>query len=460
MKTPFDYAEQFTAMQKQMMDFWGDAVKKGSTQESTSGKGFDAMFQAGEQIVQQWQQAVEAFQKGMQNAVAEKAGEQFYRQWLQQQEEISEEWKQIYTKLQAQAGKPEYVQTLWTVMNDVTHSYLKRQEQATLAAAAATPWLASMNGTVPKTVQNAYKHIHESIDSYSRLYELWKPLAEAMKSQSWSQEEISAKMQEWFAPEKYKSVLDNLFSFMSPEQTRRYQEQMQTMMETFQASFKKASEGATSGQQDLSELWQKMAQGDFASVSQWYNTMYRKAEEAASPMRFMPPMYGNVPEVNEILADIVKTAGEYNIEYARFRYHYYTTGQKAFEELLTSATEHVKKGELPPFDEFFKQWVQFNEARFTDLFQTKEYATLQGSLLEKGLHLRMSMQKLMEQGLKDYPVALRSELDEAYKSIQELTRTVRSLEREVKALRKEAAEAQAEKATKTPAETKTKAAKA
>jgi polyhydroxyalkanoate synthesis regulator phasin len=55
---------------------------------------------------------------------------------------------------------------------------------------------------------------------------------------------------------------------------------------------------------------------------------------------------------------------------------------------------------------------------------------MQGELLETGLKLRQHNFKLMELYLYDYPIALRSEMDDLYKTVYELKKKVRSLEKQ------------------------------
>ena len=74
---------------------------------------------------------------------------------------------------------------------------------------------------------------------------------------------------------------------------------------------------------------------------------------------------------------------------------------------------------------------QVNEKNYQALFQTEEFSKMQGELLEADLKVRNQFSKLMELYLDDFPVALRSEMDDLYKTIYELKKKVKSLEKQV-----------------------------
>ena len=56
---------------------------------------------------------------------------------------------------------------------------------------------------------------------------------------------------------------------------------------------------------------------------------------------------------------------------------------------------------------------------------------MQGELLEAELKVRKHFFKLMELYLYDFPIALRSEMDDLYKTVYELKKKVKNLEKQV-----------------------------
>jgi hypothetical protein len=111
----------------------------------------------------------------------------------------------------------------------------------------------------------------------------------------------------------------------------------------------------------------------------------------------------------------------------------YVTGLAAFEKVIATVAEKISSGEeIEGFDQFFDLWVDVNEKTYHALFQTEDFSKMQGELLESSVNARKHFFKLTELYLYDFPVALRSEMDDVYKTIYELKKKVNSLEKQLK----------------------------
>ena len=105
------------------------------------------------------------------------------------------------------------------------------------------------------------------------------------------------------------------------------------------------------------------------------------------------------------------------------------------KKVIESIAGKMKSGEeIKSFNEFFDLWIDTNEKTYLELFQTEEFSKLQGELLESTLNVRKHFFKLMELYLYDFPIALRSEMDDLYKTIYDLKKKVKSLEKQIKNL--------------------------
>jgi hypothetical protein len=93
----------------------------------------------------------------------------------------------------------------------------------------------------------------------------------------------------------------------------------------------------------------------------------------------------------------------------------------------------MKSGEeIKEFGEFFDLWIDVSEQTYFALFQTEDFGRLQGELLDSSLNVRKHFFKLMEMHLYDLPIALRSEMDDLYKTIYDLKKKVRKLETQLR----------------------------
>ena len=72
----------------------------------------------------------------------------------------------------------------------------------------------------------------------------------------------------------------------------------------------------------------------------------------------------------------------------------------------------------------FRLWTTANEKAFVEFFRTEEFSELQGLVLDAAIDCRKEFQQLMEVSLKEYPIALRSELDDVCKTNYTLNKSV------------------------------------
>ena len=84
-------------------------------------------------------------------------------------------------------------------------------------------------------------------------------------------------------------------------------------------------------------------------------------------------------------------------------------------------------GQIAGFGEFVKLWTKTNEEAFLEFFKTEQFSELQGIVLDTALECRRQFQQLMEAWLKDFPIALRSEMDDLCKRSYTMNKSVRAL---------------------------------
>jgi hypothetical protein len=108
----------------------------------------------------------------------------------------------------------------------------------------------------------------------------------------------------------------------------------------------------------------------------------------------------------------------------------YKTGISAWEKVVVFMNERAAEGKsTASFDEFYNEWSAINEREYVALFNTDEFASLQADLLKVQMEMARTYEKQMEAVLQPYPVVLRSQLEEVYKTNHELRSRINDLER-------------------------------
>jgi hypothetical protein len=267
-------------------------------------------------------------------------------------------------------------------------------------------------------------------NAYLKLYELWLPLLRAFTAKG-------SRPDGWkdlADPAKVKELLDGVFG-IDPAATARLAEQGRQLAEALaqgtEGFLRPWMEASGKGLQALPQL----LEGQPQSAMQIFHTMFG-AFDATAGRFFHVPAVGKDREKVELLLRTLDAVSVYLAKNTEYEHALYVTGVGAFEKVIAALAAKVEKGEkLAGFKEFFELWITVSEKAFSELFRTEEYARLQGALLSASLQVRQHYFKLMELHLYDLPIALRSEMDDLYKTVHELKRRVKGLEKKLKEVR-------------------------
>jgi class III poly(R)-hydroxyalkanoic acid synthase PhaE subunit len=109
------------------------------------------------------------------------------------------------------------------------------------------------------------------------------------------------------------------------------------------------------------------------------------------------------------------------------------TGRKAGIRFQTKLSEAALENKpVNKFVDLCALWSVENEAVFTEVMGSQEYAKLQGDFVNAGHRLKIQSNKLAERALEPTPIALKRDLDLAIAEITQLKRDMRTLQRELR----------------------------
>jgi hypothetical protein len=166
-----------------------------------------------------------------------------------------------------------------------------------------------------------------------------------------------------------------------------------------------------------------------------YENIVQSYQKTFEPF-YKIPVEGKNVEIMHTLGQVIEKYSHYATLVTQYQYLMYKTGQDALDAVMHKIGQLVKEGhDFKNFNEIFRIWVDTNEQLFINLFNTEEFAKLQGELVETGLTIKGDFQKIMEIMLADYPIVPRSEVEELCKTIHDLDNKVHSLEKELEAVR-------------------------
>ena len=265
-------------------------------------------------------------------------------------------------------------------------------------------------------------------DVYVKLYEFWEPLIKSIQESALDPESYK----EMFKPEKYREMINNIFGFTSPEGIAEFCGQTSEMFETWGGKSHLFIKPWADAIQENMDSYTAFTKGDVEAGYNIFHNIY-SAFEKTFGKSFKIPAVGKDRQEIELMLKAFDKYAVFLAKNTEFQHKIFITGQNAMEKVVESIAEKIKNGEeFTGFDQFFRLWAEVNEKDFLELFKTEEFAKLQGVVLDVSLDARMCFQQLLELYLEDFPIALRSEMNDVHKSVYTLKKNVRKILRQEK----------------------------
>ncbi|MCS6905494.1 MAG: poly(R)-hydroxyalkanoic acid synthase subunit PhaE [Bacteroidia bacterium] len=295
-----------------------------------------------------------------------------------------------------------------------------------------------------EVVRDTIAKMMSSSTAYMKLFEFMGPLFRAIQQRTFTPENY----QQYLDPANYKKIIDKVFEFYTPEHLQEFYDLILKVTSSYGAAIHK-------GVQRVNELIEKNASllpdfvnGDPSVGMKMFENILHSYQKTFEPF-YKIPVEGKNVEIIHRLTQITEKYSHYATLVTQYQYLMYKTGQDALDAVMYKISQMVKEGhEFKNFNEIFRIWVDTNEQLFLNLFNTEEFAKLQGELVETGLLIKGEFQKIMEIMLADYPVVPRSEVEELAKTVHDLDNKVHTLEKELETLRENKASSKKAVATK------------
>lgn len=350
----------------------------------------------------------------------EKAKELF-DDWLKTQEKFVENWMETVKKLP---------QTFWGMemfqsgpSNSTGGGFVNLYTSWVNEIISA---LSNMRGLNADIIKDTLSKVTGSSNVYMKFYEIWLPISKAI------QERVSDAdlYKELVDPVKYREVVDQIFGF-SPDAVTEFTDQVLKISEAFGRSAKEFAVPWMKAIQKNIKTAPEFIEGRPEAFLHVFHNLFMAFDNTIGKV-FHIPAVGKDREKVELIMRGIDDLAVFLARNTEFQYRIYITGIKAMEKVLEAIAQKIKNGEeIKTFEEFFDLWIDVSEREFFEVFRTEEFSRMQGELLDSSLNVRRHFQKLMELYLFDFPVALRSEMDDLYKTVYDLKRRVRDLEKQL-----------------------------
>ncbi len=280
----------------------------------------------------------------------------------------------------------------------------------------------------PETITDIYSGLFGPSGTYMKLYDMWLSTVKAAQGKALDLDAY----RKLFDVSGYKEVLDLVFGLPLPESLKESADQSAQFVntwETMASRFLKPWADVT--QQNIGMFPEGFA-GETGPFMSMVSNMFGAFFNTFGKVFRFPAVGKNREEVELIFRNIDKYSA-YLARYVEFQHLIYTTGLKAMDKVAAAVNDKIKEdGGIRSFNDFLSLWVDVNEKTYLELFRTEEFSGMQAQLLDAALDVRKHMNELMELYLEDFPVALRSEVDDLAKTVHDLRRRIYDMEKRAK----------------------------
>lgn len=348
----------------------------------------------------------------------EKSSELF-DSWLQTQREFVEKWSEAAANLEKGTPGGGWNRTIPNFSQDFFS--IHDAWRGTFAKYFDTLLQSHPFGTG----RNTFSKLFGGADAYIKLYDFWEPLVTALREKTVTPESYK----DLWDPAKYKEMMDKLFGFASPASVVEFHAQASKLLETWGMKAQGITQPWADAVEKNTQALMDLYTGDSEASMGMAHNAYTAFEQTFGKA-FKLPAVGKDREQVELFLKTMDRFAIFAAKHAEFQQVIYVTGETAMEKVVEAIAKRVKENaETVTIEEFFKLWTSASEKDFLRLFKTEEFAKLQGVVLTAALDARRTYHRLMEVSLSDYPIALRSEMDDVYKTVYKLRKDTREVSR-------------------------------
>lgn len=297
-------------------------------------------------------------------------------------------------------------------------------------------WMSTMTNTYSEMAKNfsngnmttkeAFAGMFNNAEMYMKSFEFWMPMLKSIQDKTFTPDMFK----QLFNAPLFKETMDKMFNLQPDFMKDMFSSNMNTlkdnmgrMMDMNKNMFDSMKNSMNAGMPNVNEM--------FTSMRSNYTGMHDMFRQAAAPlMKLVSP--GKSKEQMEALNAIADEMSLFSINNAKMQYMMYATGMKAMEEVAENIYGRIRNGEeISNFMNIYSEWLNTSDKHFVSLFSSEEYSKMQGEVHSLGMKLKRHVDLQMENALGNVPVIVRSEMDELYKTIQELKKRINTLEKQI-----------------------------
>lgn len=276
-------------------------------------------------------------------------------------------------------------------------------------------------------ITNAVNGVNDMAQTYFKMSEVLMPVMKAIQSTGLNKDTL----EKYLNFDQYNKLVGGLFNLAGPDVMEKFSSQIVDLLGKLGEAGGLAGPTVKDMTDQSLKAMGEMASGNYDAAAKIYVGMIDNIQKPTSPLTNLV-FFGRDRVAIELTQEMLKSYVMFAAHYAKIQQLILSTGKDAIIDMTARVSEAAKSGKAPQtFDEFFNVWIRANEAAFDKMFSTDDYARVQGEIATSSAKVKEHTDKFFELMISEFPIAKRSELDEAYQSIHFLKSQVRRLERKL-----------------------------
>lgn len=343
---------------------------------------------------------------------------EFFNNWMTKQMEMAKNWQDNSKNMFA--GMPNM--NLGTDMSSLMNLFNSWKD--TMTTSYAEMQKNFNNGTS----KDSFSGLFNNAEMYMKMFEFMMPAMKGLQDKTFTPEMFK----QTFNNELFKGMMDKMFN-MQPDFMKTMMNDMNgnlkgnmfNMMDSNKTMFdnmknRMSSQMNTVNTNDL-----------FSSAMTNYNNFFSQMNSVVSPFAKLMPKNSNT-ELMDAMKEISDLMNAYNMKNSQLQYMMYTTGLKAMDTLSETLYSKMRNGEeMSNFMNIYQEWLNTNDKQFVTLYETDDYSKLMSEVSALQLTMKKKIEAQLEKSMSHLPLINRTEMDDLYKTVQEMKKRIKMLEKQL-----------------------------
>jgi polyhydroxyalkanoate synthase subunit PhaE len=428
MKTNNPIIDSMLEAQASVINNWMDSAKKMQS-SLTSGN----VTHEGQNIVKEWFEKQSTILNGIQQSSSNVFGnnngqnpQEVFKNWLNTQTTYAKQmtdFNQSILNSFNSFGKPaqDYISNFASSNNAWTNIYNSFVQ--TLNTTYDSLYK-NVNGSFNKDI---FQNFMQSNQVYTKMLEFFQPMISSMKGGQFNMEEFK----NYFKPENYHNLTKQLFGdFYTGGNLKEFYDNSLNQVQNFFTNQNNLSKEYFAQVQNISKEFPQLFNGNLEKVKEVYanaNNVFAKTFEPL--LKVTTP--GKEKESIEAIITLMDKVTEYSIKQSELQYHLQNTMRASVENVAKQYSEKFQSADFtkaPDTQEVYNEWIKTNEKLFADLFASEEFSKIKGETMNLAMDVKKHFEKQFESALVNFPVVVKSDVEELQKTIYDLKKQVKELQ--------------------------------